>query len=146
MKRNIEAAEQRMTRYKNPLPYPQVVRVWTDTRFETFTFAPGEEREIPSQYDFAVHHVHDGQIIGGDAPQLINMARPDLKLAGYLDTEAQKREAAKAALVAAQLDKQKAEQEAMLAAARAVEAEAEAKRAQVAQPSSVPEVKPTDKK
>lgn len=142
MKRTNEVVEQRTIRYKNPLATTQRIPVWVNNEVRSITFAPGEEKEVPSEYEWAIHHVHDGQIIGGEAPQLINLSRPELKLAGYLDTEAQKRAAAKAELINAQLEKQKAEQAALLAAAKAAEAEAVAKAAEAAKAS---ETKPAEK-
>lgn len=134
----FEPTEQSVTRYKNERSFEQSFVVWDNGRRVQYKFAPGEEKTVPSIFDFAVHRVLNGTIVGGEAPQLTNLDRPDLKLASYLDTEAEKRREAEAKLVQAQLDKQKAEQEALLAAARLAQAEAEAKAkaAQASAPSS----------
>lgn len=140
-----EPTEQSVTRYKNERSFEQSFVVWDNGRRVQYKFAPGEEKTVPSIFDFAVHRVLNGVIVGGEAPQLTNLDRPELKLATYLDTEAEKRREAEAKLVQAQLDKQKAEQEALLAAARLAQAEADAK-AKAAQSAPAPAAAQDEKK
>lgn len=135
MRNPIEPTEQKTTRYKNTRSWEQRFIVEENGTPTIYRFAPGEERAVPSVWDYAIHRVHNGVIMGGLAPQLTNLDRPELKLAEYLDTDLVARKEAEAKLVSAQLDKAKAEQDALVAAARIAQAEAakaEAAKADVA--------------
>jgi len=126
-----QPTERKLTRWKNNKSFVQQFTLIDNGNPRVYRFEPGDEETIDSLFDHAIQRVHNGVILGGEAPQLTNLDRPELKLADFLDTELQARKEAEAALVAAQMSKQKAEQEMMLAAARAAQAakavEAEAK-------------------
>jgi hypothetical protein len=62
-------------------------------RFKRFTFPPGKEVQVPSEYDRAIHDVRDGVIVGGLAP-LLERAVPDGALHPALDPEEAARKAA----------------------------------------------------
>jgi len=123
MRAPVEPTERKTTRWKNNKNFVQQFILIDNDQPTLYKFAPGDEKTIPSIFDFAIQRVHNGVILGGEAPQLTNLDKPELKLAEFLDTDLQERKAAEAALVAAQMSKQKAEQEMMLAAARAAQAE-----------------------
>jgi len=127
MQKVVEASDQKLTRYKNERKFPQSIVVNDNGRMVRYTWAPGEEKAIPSFWDYAVHRVHGKTVVGGLAPQLTNLDRPELKLAEALDTELQDRKKAEAEFLTAQVEKKKAEQEALLAAARLAQAESQAK-------------------
>lgn len=140
MAKITNASEQKKTRYRNDRSFQQEFVVWENSEWIRYVFAPGEVQEVPSIHDFAIHMLNPSgtQIEGGLAPQLTNVDRPELLLAEHLDTEAQKKKDAAAALVAAQQDKAKAEQAALLAAARLAQAEADKAKATATVPPPAP--------
>lgn len=121
--RPVRPVMARYTTWRNPLPHIQQVDIVESdpqrpTRYE---LGPGEEMIIPSEYDRAIHSVHNGVIIGGIAPQLINV---DLEKAGKhpvltdaLNTQQVAQRQAALAVALAVEAKRHAEEEALLAKA-----------------------------
>lgn len=119
-----EPLEERYSQWHNPLDVEQHVDVYEgDNRRPTrYRVPPGETRPIPSRYDRVVHRVHNGVIIGGQAPQLVKVGSNE-KLDEALDTEKDKKRRAEKELAQASLQKQVAEDNAAVAAARVGEAD-----------------------
>lgn len=117
-----EPVEEELTTWKNPLSVPQRVIVHMNGRQVKYTFAPGETKKLPSSFDKAIHIVHGSTIVGGLAPQLVNVDKQEeLRLADALDTEAEERRKAEADMIAQAMIRQQAEQAQLLAAARMAE-------------------------
>lgn len=119
-----EPREERTTQWHNPLPHEQYVDIvhGGESRPTRYRWKPGETKTLPSRYDRVIHTVYNGVIIGGSAPQLVNLGS-NAKLDTALDTEAVHRRQAEADAAAAMLAKRAAEEQLILAAARKAAAE-----------------------
>lgn len=120
----VEPREETYTQWHNPLDVEQYVDVYdVDPKRPTrFKIRPGETKPIPSRYDNVVHRVYNGAIIGGQAPQLVRVGGT-AKLDDALNTELDKKKRAERELATAALQKQTAEENAAIAAAKAGEAD-----------------------
>lgn len=119
-----EPIEETFSEWYNPLPKEQCVDVREgDARRPTrYRIPPGESKLIPSRHDRVVQRVHNGVVIGGQAPQLIKRGS-DAVLDEALNTELAKKLKAEGELAIANMKKQAAEDAAIIAAGRANEAE-----------------------
>jgi hypothetical protein len=136
-----EPQEERYTQWHNPLSETQYVdvREGDSPRPTRYTVPPGKTVPIPSRYDSVVHRVHNGVVIGGQAPQLVQVGSEN-RLDPAHDTGLQERERAKADKERAAFVKKQAEDEIVLAAAREREANAKAE-ARAKQPPAEPKAK-----
>ncbi len=134
--------EQRLTTWHNPLPTPQHVDVHMNGKLVRFTVPPHGDKEIPSEFDYAIHRVtcgdmacrnktgfcqkgHEGTVVAGLAPQLQNKTvQAKRELAVALDTQASAKEQAEAEAAAASLARDRAERTELVAAMRVKEFEA----------------------
>ncbi|HEY1697975.1 MAG TPA: hypothetical protein VGG39_37705 [Polyangiaceae bacterium] len=79
--------EHRLTTWRNPTRQEMRVDVHDSPgRFKRFTFPPGKEVQVPSEFDRAIHDIRDGVIVGGLAP-LLERAIGDETLHPALDPE-----------------------------------------------------------
>lgn len=73
------------TRWRNDLKVMQRVKLYPEGQVQQnphyhtldVEWAPGEEVELPSEYDHAIQSVKDGVIIGGLAPMLTRIGSKD---------------------------------------------------------------------
>lgn len=131
--------EMRLTRWRNPRNHSQKIVLFDSTnRKIVVTFQPGEEKDIPSEYDFAIHRVdcgqeechrgpvhyclrgHPGVVVGGLAPLLERVNVADT-LEPTLDPDVDAKRKAEAAMAAAALQKKVAEDALVVAAAKVAE-------------------------
>lgn len=87
-------------------------------------WGPGEEQDVPSEYDGALQKVRAGKVVGGLAPQLVRTDKGPIPVDPAIDAEAAEKRAARSALRDAQ---------ALEAAAKVQLAEAATKVAEAAQ-------------
>jgi hypothetical protein len=119
-----EPIEETFTEWFNPLDVEQYVdvREGDSPRPTRYRVPAGGTKQIPSRHDSVVHRVHNGVIIGGQAPQLVRRGSSD-HLDDALNTELHKKKVAEAELAQAALQKQVAEENAAVAAAKIGEAD-----------------------
>lgn len=119
-----EPVEELYTTWYNPLEVEQYVdiREGDNPRPTRFRVAPGGTKDIPKRYDSVVHRVHNGVIIGGQAPQLVDRTSDD-KLDPVLDTDLAKKRNAEVALSLAAFNRKEQDDAVIVAAARAAEAD-----------------------
>jgi hypothetical protein len=124
----LEEAEDTYTTWKNPLSVPQRVLLHQDgsAKPTRFVWQPGEEKQVRSIFDQAIQRTHEGAVIGGLAPQLVNVGKKAF-LDPAFDTEAAAHKDAEAAQAAAALTQRAADQALVIAAAKTAELEAAAK-------------------
>lgn len=131
-------AEIRATRWLNPTSHSQrVILQHADGRQFQVTWEPGETKELPSDFDRAIHMVdcgqdachqhgwfctkgHDGLVQGGLAPLLVRVGAKDT-LQPDLDPSIAEKRAQEANMAAASLAKSAADQALVIAAAKAAE-------------------------
>jgi len=131
----FEAPEALSTRWKNNNPFPQSVVL----EGRRYTWKPGEEREIESRFDSAIHTVHGknedgtgGTIVGGLAPRLTKISTPPEEravLSDSLDSDLVARRQAEADAILAQRDAELAQTNAIIAQAKAEKAKPSADKA-----------------
>jgi hypothetical protein len=109
--------EKRVTRWHNPTSNTITAMIVEDGEVFSFSVPPGEERELDSKYDRALHQVdcgrdechrkgwwcvagHEGTVAGGNAPLLRRVGKND-KLDPMLDPEVQARKALEKSIAAA---------------------------------------------
>jgi hypothetical protein len=119
-----EPIEESFSEWFNPLDREQYVdiREGDSPRPTRYRIPSKGSKTIPSRYDSVVQCVHNGVIIGGQAPQLVKRGS-DVILDDALNTELSKKKQAEAELVIASMKKAAAEDATVLATANAVEAE-----------------------
>lgn len=137
----------RQTQWKNPTDKPQRVVLFDSTnRKLVVTWAPGEVKSVPSEYDNAIHRVdcgeehchkgagrrgggwyctrgHNGTIVGGLAPLLVRVDHDDT-LDPSLDPDLARKKQAEADVAAAAITSKLAQESLVIAAARANETNA----------------------
>lgn len=117
----------RYTQWHNPLSVPlKADLIWFDGRKRSIIWHPGETKELPSSFDTAIHIVHSGVITGGMCMQLVNVSLPESerpKLNEAFDSRLIAHQEAAAQAAAAALHARTAENLALIAAARAAEAD-----------------------
>lgn len=119
-----EPIEEQYTEWFNPLDVDQVVdiREGDAQRPTRFRVEAGRSKAIPSRYDNVVHRVHNGVIIGGQAPQLVKRGS-DEKLDPALNTDIVSRRNADQEASQAVLAQKAASDVAQAAGARAADAD-----------------------
>lgn len=119
-----EPIEETFTEWFNPLDVEQVVdiREGDAPRPTRYRIPPGGSKSIPSRHDRVIHFVHNGVIIGGQAPQLVKRGGTD-QLDEALNTDVAKRRRGEAELAQADLLKQTATEHAAVAAAKVTDAD-----------------------
>ncbi len=127
--------EEQYTEWYNPLDVQQHVdvRQGDSPRPTRYRVPPKGSTLIPSRYDSVVHRVHNGVIIGGQAPQLVKRGSTD-KLDDALNTELDKKRRADAEIHRQALAKQVAEDAAAKATAESAAAEKALRSREPAQP------------
>lgn len=100
MNRSIpEPAEQKYVLWHNPTAFPVVYTPWVGSTDANpsgrvrITFAPGETKSVPAELAAGIHQLHEGMIVGGACPQLVNVGLSDAEqptLHPALDVGAQK--------------------------------------------------------
>lgn len=120
-----EPVEEKLTQWHNPLAVEQHVDLFVggERRPTRYRWKPNETRALPSRFDRAIHTVHNGVIIGGLAPQLVNLGSGD-KLDAALDTEAVAKRQAEIEAAAATVARKAADDALIAAAAKKADAEA----------------------
>lgn len=120
-----EPIEETYTEWFNPLDTEQ----WVDVHMgdvsqppTRFRIPAGAKKPIPSRYDRCVQVVHNGVIIGGQAPQLQRIGGTD-KLDPVLNVAAQEKRRAEQEAVQAVVAKKIAEDQLDAATTKAAEAE-----------------------
>lgn len=143
----IEPLEETFTHWHNPLEVEQYVdiREGDNLRPTRFRVPPGGTTRISSRHDSVVQRVHNGVIIGGQAPQLVRVGGTD-QLDPALDTEQAKRREAEARHAQAELQRQTAERNAAIAAADVGESDKKLQNREAKKPALPPEhgKKPSD--
>lgn len=119
-------AEPTYTKWFNPLEVRQRVVIPMEGHKRTITWEPGETKEVPSIYDGAINIVQNGVVVGGEARQLVNVSLPEdkrPKLHEAFDSRLIEQEEAAARAAAMALHQRSQENLALIAAARAAEAD-----------------------
>jgi hypothetical protein len=121
-----DAEEQRLTTWRNPTDREMRVDLHDRPgRRKRFVFPPGQEVQVPSEFDRGIHDVRDGVTVGGLAP-LLERVSGQTPLHPSLDPEEAARKAAMEAAERTVIAKKAADE--VLARTQAVPPSAETSR------------------
>lgn len=121
----VQPRVQTFTTWFNPTDHDMVVDPWVGATPDNpsgrvrFMFPKGEKTIVPSEFDAAIHQVHNGQVIGGGAPLLQRVGGSDVLHEALDPNESAKKDALEAAQDA--LAKKKAAEEALVVAAKKID-------------------------